>query len=108
VVGLVTYIVIHEGNKATELEEALIENCQQSPVRETLTEILAEESEVLSEEIKESEGPLLAKIAEALHITLAEAKEITAKSNAKKEKRISKKKERIDQIEPSDCESQYK
>lgn len=93
-VALVVFISVREGNRAGELEEALIENCQASPVRETLTEIL-------TEEIEESHGPLLAKVAEALHLTLEEAEKITDRSNVKKE-------ERIDQIEPSDCEAQYK
>lgn len=85
-------IYIH-AKQESELKQSLIENCQKSPVREALTEIL-------EEEIAESHGPLLGKFAEALNITLAEAERITDKSNAKKE-------ERIDQIEPSDCEAQY-
>lgn len=93
-IGTCVFIVVREGGQARELKEALIQSCETSPVRETLTEIL-------TEEIEESHGPLLEKVAEALGLTLKEAEVITNKSNAKKEKRIA-------QIEPSDCEAQYK
>jgi hypothetical protein len=92
-IGISVFIVVREAGQARELKEALIQSCETSPVRETLTEIL-------TEEIKESHGPLLGKAAEAFHLTLEEIEQITDKSNAKKEQRIG-------QIEPSDCEAQY-
>lgn len=93
-VGLVVFISVREGNRAGELEEALIENCQTSPVREAL-------SEILQEEVDESHSPLTTKLGEALNLSPDELEKILSKSNAKKE-------ERIEQIEPSDCEAQYK
>jgi Na+-transporting NADH:ubiquinone oxidoreductase subunit NqrC len=100
VVSLIASLVLLGGaiyiksRQENELKQSLIESCENSPVRGALTEIL-------TEEIEESHSPLTAKVAEALHLTKKEFEEVIAKTDDKKQ-------DRIEQIEPSDCEAQYK
>lgn len=92
-VGLVVFLSVREGGRSKEVQEAIIENCESSPVRLALTEILLEE-------IEETHNPRNKEFAQKLGITPEELHELL-------HEKIEKKNERLDEIEPSDCESQY-
>lgn len=86
--GGAIYIKARQEN---ELQQSLIENCENSPVRKVLTEIL-------KQEVSESESPLVYKLFPQL--SHEELEHLIRKSDVRKRKRMG-------EIEPADCEAQY-